>query len=215
MSSYLSSREDAVLETLLPQLEAEGFEVFVHPSRAMLPVFLNAYQPDAIAVKGDRKVAIEVTSTGASKKKVEYLSKLFSEHADWELRIVYAPPRTNDEIIPVASTEVIEQHLVRIEHAFDVMGPASALLTAWAVFEAAARSLIPLDLERPQAPARLLQTLASNGYVTPDEAAMLHRLGQIRNGVAHGRLDITPTRDQVEGLIDVTRTLLRLDRDQV
>jgi uncharacterized protein YutE (UPF0331/DUF86 family) len=212
MSSYSSSREEAVLETLLPQLEAEGFEVFVHPSRAMLPVFLNTYQPDAIALKGDRKVAIEVTSpTGESQKKVEYLSKLFSEHADWELRIVYAPPRTNDEIIPVASAEVIEEHLVRIEHAFDVMGPASALLTAWAVFEAAARSLIPVDLERPQAPARLLQTLASNGYVTPDEAAMLRRLGQIRNGVAHGRLDITPTREQVEGLIDVTRTLLRLD----
>ncbi len=201
-----------MLETLLPQLEAEGFEVFVHPSGAMLPIFLDTYRPDAIALKRDRKVAIEVTSpTTASRKKVEYLSKLFSEHADWELRIVYAPPRTSDEIIPVASAEVIEEHLARIEHAFEVMGPASAVLTAWAVFEAAARSLIPIDLERPQTPARLLETLASNGYVTPDEAVMLRLLGQIRNGIAHGRLDIMPTREQVEGLIDVTRTLLRLD----
>lgn len=60
MPSYMSKSEEAVFQSMVPQLEAEGFSVFVHPSRDMLPAFLSTYHPDVIAYKGDRKVAIEV-----------------------------------------------------------------------------------------------------------------------------------------------------------
>ena len=88
------------------------------------------------------------------------------------------------------------------------MGLTAALLTGWAVFEAAARALLPSSLIRPQPPARLIETLASEGYVTPDEADMLRRISRTRNELAHGRLDLTPSRDDVAMLIAVTRSML-------
>jgi hypothetical protein len=88
------------------------------------------------------------------------------------------------------------------------MGPTAALLTGWAVFEAAARALLPDSLKRPQPPARLIEALASEGYIMPDEADLLRRLSRTRNEVAHGRLDLTPSADDVALLIAVTRSML-------
>ncbi len=82
---------------------------------------------------------------------------------------------------------------------------------AWAAFEAAARRLTPAALARPQNPARLVEAMASEGYVTPDEADVLRHVGRARNEVAHGRLDLPVSREQVESLIAITRTVLRLD----
>ena len=211
MPSDLSQVEAAVIETVLPTLEAEGFEVFVQPSRTMLPAFLKAYRPDAIALKGDRKIAIEITSSSsATKAKVDRLRQLFSKHPDWEFRVVYDSRRSIDETIPVASKGLIEEHLKKIEEGLDSMGPAAALLTAWALFEAAGRSLIPASLGRPQTPARLVEALASDGYVTPDEADTLRRLSLARNEVAHGRLDFTPARGDVQTIVDATKAILQV-----
>jgi hypothetical protein len=59
-------RERDFLQTLVPGYEAEGFSVFLHPAREMLPPFMRGYQPDAIAVKDDEKIAIEIKRDGPS-----------------------------------------------------------------------------------------------------------------------------------------------------
>jgi uncharacterized protein YutE (UPF0331/DUF86 family) len=211
MVSPDSRREAAVLQAILPQLEAEGFEVFPHPSRKLLPPFLSTYHPDAIALKGDQKVAIEIMQSGGrADGKLEHLRKLFSAHPDWEFRVVYAPARTPEPAIPVASEAAIEDQLRRIEVNFESAGPAASLLIAWAAFEAAARSLAPNDLVHPQSPAKLLEIMASGGYITPDEADALQIMGKLRNEAAHGRMDITLSRNDLEQIIQVTRTLLCL-----
>jgi hypothetical protein len=60
--SKAGTRERDFLENLLPQYEAEGFSVFLHPSSTMLPTFMERYRPGAIAIKPDKKIAIEVVS---------------------------------------------------------------------------------------------------------------------------------------------------------
>jgi hypothetical protein len=136
------------------------------------------------------------------------LRERFAGHPDWELRFVYAPPVNSDANIPVVSKQTVSEHLDRLEASVEAMGLAAALLTGWALFEAAARALLPSSLTRPQSPARLIETLASEGYVTPDEADMLRRVSRTRNEIAHGRLDLTPSRDDVALLIAVTRSVL-------
>ncbi len=211
MSSTYSQLEAAAFQTLLPQLEAEGFEVFFHPLRTMLPPFLRTFQPDAIALKGDRKIAIEIIlSSGNGEAKLDRLRELFSQHADWELRVVYAPPRIPEQNISVPSRELIEDQLKRVIAAFDAIGPTASLLIAWSVFEATARSLIPDDLGRPQTPASLIEILASGGYITPEEAEILRQLGQLRNEAAHGRLDVKLTREDISELVRITETILSL-----
>jgi len=212
MPSYMSKLEEAVFQSMVPKLEAEGFSVFVHPSRDMLPAFLSTYHPDAIAYKGDRKIAIEVMAQFQNNSpKIEHIRKIFSDHPEWEFRLVYAPPRSIEEVIPTLSRKLIEEHVHQIEGSFESMGATAALLVAWATFEAAARRLTPTNLARPQSPSRLIEVLASEGYITPDEADILRSLSRLRNEIAHGRLDLKPSRAQVENLVTIIRSLLRLD----
>jgi hypothetical protein len=156
----------------------------------------------AIEIKaGDPAAASSYGKEGA-------LRALFAGHPEWEFRIIYAPPRNFDADIPAVSPATVAEHLDRLAGAVDAMGPIAALLTGWGVFEAAARALLPASLTRPQPPARLIDTLASEGFVTPDEADHLRRLSRTRNEVAHGRLDVTPSRDDVALLLAVTRSIL-------
>lgn len=59
-----SARETAALEALVPEMEAEGFAVYLHPQPRHVPEFLKGLRPDAIAYKGDRKVLVEVAREG-------------------------------------------------------------------------------------------------------------------------------------------------------
>jgi hypothetical protein len=211
MSSTHVQSDAAILQMLVPGLEAEGFRVFMHPAQSFLPPFMQGYQPDAIATKGDRKIAIEVTSgPGAANRRLQDLQRMFASHTDWELRVIYAPRQQTDQAIPVSSQAVIAENLDRLLTVYDQAGAIPALLMGWSIFEAAARSLAPETLERPQTTGRLLEALASDGSITPDEADGLRQIARLRNEAAHGRLDVTVAREQIEALASVTRTLLEL-----
>jgi hypothetical protein len=211
MSATGTRTEAAVLQAVLPQLEAQGFRVSPHPSRTILPAFLQGYHPDAIALKGDKKIAIQVVpSAGPLEPRLERLRQALLEHGDWEFRIVYAPPLGSEADIAVQSRTAIEDQLARITKTFDEAGPAMSLLAGWAALEAAARLLMPDALGGPQTPARLLEALAFDGYVTPEEADLLRRLGRLRNAAAHGGLDVAVTSGEIDGLVGITRTLLGL-----
>ena len=212
MSASSSRIEEAALQTVVPSLEAEGFQVFVQPSGQILPAFMSRFRPDAIAIRPDKKVALEVMGASATsnlqKERVRLLQIMFAEHPDWELRIIYAPEHELAEMIPVSPREAIEAHLVHIERAYDAMGPATALLAAWAAFEAAARALAPDAFGRPQPALRLVEGLAGQGHITPDEADLVRQLSRMMAQIAHGRLDLVPAREQIGSLIRVIREML-------
>src|ERR1700730_3783147 len=119
--SFAQSESDAViLQMLLPNLEAEGFRVFVHPSRSILPPFIRGYQPDAIAMKANKKIAIEVKSrSGHAEPQIQKLHEMFSEHLDWELRVIYAPTQSAEQAISVIPHELVAENLDRLLKIFD------------------------------------------------------------------------------------------------
>ena len=212
MSLAQTPPDAVILQILTPNLEAEGFRVFPHPARSMLPPFMSGYQPDAIAMKADKQIAIEVKSRSgdADEGRLERLRAMFASHPDWELRVVYAPTKSIQQTIAVMPRRLVAETVDRLLKIFDDSGPIPALLTGWSAFEAAARSLIPNNLGPPQTSGRLLETLASEGGITPAEADALRTLAQLRNDAAHGRLDASVTREQLAELMSVTQTLLKL-----
>jgi hypothetical protein len=54
LSSY--EREQAILDSMVPELEADGFRVVIHPGRDSLPEFLQGYQPDMVAYKANKNL---------------------------------------------------------------------------------------------------------------------------------------------------------------
>ena len=197
--SLPETSEADVLESLLPKYQAEGFDVFVNPSPSILPPFMQTYRPDAVALRSDRKIAIEVVrSTGGSAEKIRDLQSLFAPQSDWELRVFYVSPLTSEKTLEVASRPAIKSAIQRVLDLKRDGHKLPAVIMAWATLEALGRALLPGQLGRPQAPARLIEVLASAGYLTPQEADTLRAAISLRNAAVHGGLD--PIVD--EGLLD-------------
>ena len=80
--------------------------------------------------------------------------------------------------------------------------------------EATARLAEPLNFTRPQPSARLVEFLASQGYVTPDEAGLLRSLGRLRNAASHGSLDLSVDRQSLVKLVAITQGLLDMAKPE-
>uniref|UniRef100_Q07I63 REase AHJR-like domain-containing protein n=1 Tax=Rhodopseudomonas palustris (strain BisA53) TaxID=316055 RepID=Q07I63_RHOP5 len=205
-------READLIEVLLPRFQADGYDVYVHPSPSILPPFMRSYRPDAIALKSDKKIAIEVIrSADAGSKDVRDLQSLFADQSDWELRVIYAPPLSSKSDLAVASRPLILDTIRRVEELRAAGNRLPALVMAWSTFEAIGRALLPARLGRPQTPARLVEVLASDGIVTPEEAEVLRRASAIRNVVAHGGIDAVVDDQLLGEVIAILMTLAEIE----
>jgi REase_AHJR-like len=209
-------QERQVLEQLVPQLEAEGFTVYLEPSRQMLPAFMEGYTPDVIALRSDKKLAFEIVVEGpSSTEKEQRLKHRFDKAKDWELRLLYARPVSKKIELPVMADDAIDASIASAEGLASTQQFKAAFLIAWATFEALGRALNPHDFARPQTPTRLIEILASKGFVTPSEADLLRRLATTRNQFIHGSLDEVVDRVELEEFILILRTLrLLTDADR-
>jgi uncharacterized protein YutE (UPF0331/DUF86 family) len=206
-----------ILELLTPQLEAEGYTVYLEPPRQLLPGFMQGYTPDAIALparnlkEARKKLAIEVAIEGSSASlKEDILKQRFMNAKDWELRVYYARPNETRASLPAMSREAIDTSLASIASLISTDQLQAALLLAWATFEALGRAVAGGKLARAQSPGRLIEVLASDGLVTPSEADTLRGLSKARNQLIHGRLDADIQRADLLKFIEILTSLRSL-----
>jgi hypothetical protein len=211
MNSTLETTEYALLESVIANYRADGFDVFLDPPETILPPIEKGYRPDAVAIRPDKKIAIEVVRPGEpTSDRVNHLRGRFSSDNNWELQILYVSPGTSVQQLKVAPLDVIERGSEAVMELRKAGHPAAALVMAWSVLEAVARALLPERLSRPQPPAKLIETLASEGYVTPSEADTLRTAAALRNEAAHGRPDAAIAPVQLDAIAAVLRTLVGL-----
>jgi uncharacterized protein YutE (UPF0331/DUF86 family) len=200
---------DVLLESLLPQYQAEGFEVFLNPSPSILPPFMHEYRPDAVALRPDRKIAIEVVRPSeTSSRKVQDIKSLFAPHSDWELRVFYVSSLVTEKALDVVSREAIRSSIDRLRALKSAGHLLPALIMAWSTLEGVGRALLPESLKRPQTPRRLVGVLAEAGYVTPEEADWLRAAISLRNEAVHGRVDLIVDEKQLDRFVDVLEMLI-------
>ncbi len=204
-------QQAAVLENVLADLRAQGFDVFVQPSRQALPAFLKGHSPDAIAIRDDRKLVIEVLSPGPSSgKSLTQLREALSKESGWELRAVWVSSTNIAKSIEQVSPRTIDQSIKSVKSLLSANREQPALLMAWATFEALGRALLPEKFSRPQTPGRLVDVLAEGGQLTPTEADQLRPLANLRNQLIHGGLQVPVSRENVEGFVAILETLKAL-----
>ena len=203
-----------IIELLTPQLEADGYTVYLEPPRQLLPAFMRGYVPDAIALRANglkqfrKNLAIEVKVEGPSAKTgVEELERRFAEAGDWELRVYYARPAGRPDSIPTMPREAIDGALSSVETLIATGQLQAALLLCWAAFEALGRALEPEKFLRPQTPGRLVEALANDGLVTPSEADVLRGLSKVRNQLIHGGLDQQVCEQDLSEFVEILATL--------
>jgi uncharacterized protein YutE (UPF0331/DUF86 family) len=198
-----------VLREAIPRFEADGYRVYIQPSRAFRPAFLGDYEPDAIALREDGNLVLEVARrTPASEEKLKALSELVSKNPDWTLRVVWAEPLSNRNDPSIVSHDDI---VARLEEATTLAAAGHteiALILCWAAFEATARLKMPDMYRRAQTPGRVVETLASAGRLTPSEADQIRRLIERRNRLVHGQLTVRVSKKEVDQFIKSVRALL-------
>jgi hypothetical protein len=203
-----AEQETELLKTIVPKLEAEGYAVHVHPPKDLLPDFMQSYLPDAIALGSPKNLAIEVVVEGSSSKaRLATLKDRFRNAKDWDLRIYYAHPVDDRSEPGLVSSSTIEESLSTIRDLIKIGQRRPALLMSWATFEAIGRALFPETFVRPQTPGRLVEVLAADGHLLPNEADVLRELANHRNRLIHGKLDINVALGDLEKFVGVLEAL--------
>jgi hypothetical protein len=200
--------EAEVLRGMIPELVAEGYEVFVNPRPPLAPAFLGDLRPDAIAIRGDKKLMVEIVSIPSADKKLERLRTALKDQQDWELKVVVLSPATAPDVLQVQTLDVIGQRIAEMQELVASKHFGPALLLGWAAFEASGRKLLSEEFRKPQTPRRLVSVLAGEGYLTPSEADRLRRLADKRNAFIHGELEEQIGAEDVQQLIVILETML-------
>ena len=187
--------------------------MFVQPEPQVLPGFLSEFRPDAIAIRGDKKIVIEIVRESAnSSSRLSRARELLSGHDDWELQVYLAGDVPASRPVDLPDDAQIEHSLAEVEQMLRAGFGRSALLQSWATLEAAVRSQSGDDLRRPQSASGLVQSVAADGVVTPDEADRLREAGLIRNRVAHGDLTVSIPDELVLGIVEITKSIMAFDQ---
>jgi len=211
MGASVATRERDFLQTLVPSYEADGFSVFLHPTREMLPPFLHGHQPDAMAIKDDKKIIIEIKSdTTRHSARMEQLHQIFLGHPEWEFRVYYIPSLPKEEDIEASPVPEIDAALAEVDQLKQAGHLRAALMMAWSALEAASRVLLPQNLARPQTANRLIEALASEGVMTPSEADSLRKAIASRNAVTHGHFAVPITEEEVDRIVAAATVITRL-----
>jgi uncharacterized protein YutE (UPF0331/DUF86 family) len=206
IESETSTRD--LLEYFMPRYREEGFDVFINPSPSILPSFMQGYRPDAVALRPDKKIAIDLVRPGRpSEGKVRDLKSLFAPHRDWEFKILYVSSLPLPAAPGIVSATAIDEAITRVDRLKNDGHRLPALIMAWATLEAVGRALMPEQLKRPQTAGKLLEVLAEIGYLTPDEADVLRPAIALRDAAVHGGPDPVVDDKLLDQFIEVLRTL--------
>jgi hypothetical protein len=205
----------SILEGLRRHLALQDCQcdVFLDPSPAMLPPFMEGLRPDAIAVSPEEKILFEFVRPPADLEKTKRLQYLTARHSDWELRVIFIPPGRSPapvdvnwraEIVP--SRAAIDQAIAAVHDQRKRGHAAAALLGALSVIEAIGRALHPYRVRGAPAPA-VVGFLADAGYLDPDESDFVRSLIPLQNTAVQGALDAAVNEQALDQFIAILERL--------
>jgi hypothetical protein len=210
--SQSTAREKGLeLETQVAErYRSQGFEVFINPSKSVIPFDLGNYLPDIVAKRSaDESYIIEVKTSVSQIPIDRYreISEVVAQNNGWRFLLV------TGEDVPLGNTKESDQLMTweqmsqRQEQAqrFLVSGEVEvAFFYLWGVLEAAMRqaaksAAIPVENLPTNS---LINHLYSQGELSMEQFDQSKVIQKIRNGVAHGY--------QTPNLVEPTKQLQKL-----
>lgn len=203
--------ERLFVEKLRSRYEEVGYDFQPYPDPDHLPEFMGNYRPDAIASKGNEKIAIEVKSqrSPSADLTIRRIRQIFEGHKDWQLRVIFITDDPQEAVsIPSSTPEIIQRRLTEVRELLKLGYARAAILLAWSLLEAVARIVEPSSGKRPYSPGTIVQTLAMSGHIAPELERQLRQLINLRNRLVHGDLEAEPSIDEVEMLLSAVEDAL-------
>jgi hypothetical protein len=188
-TTTVAARQSAILGRLRQTYEDSGYQFFAHPSPELVPPFLRPFSPDAIAVRGDEGIVIEVA--GRSEKtaapNLVGLAERVAGAKGWRLNVYSTADFPREPVIDAPTIDQFAGQVSEVESLARAGQPRAAFLLAWTALEAAARFLLPGNrTRRPLLPEQVVEGLATCGAIEPETAEQLRGLIEPRERIAHG-----------------------------
>lgn len=204
-----------ILQGLVPELEAEGYEVFPRPGKLLLPAFLRDFRPHLVAFRKDKNLVVEIIGKSPGPvDRVKQLTELLKGQAGWDFRTVFISSARDQEPLPVQSAKSMKSRIDEVRRLTEAGHSEPAILLAFATFEALGRVALSKQFERPQTPGRLIEGLGHEGYLMPKEADHLRLLAAKRNRVAHGDFDVRVSKAELKQLLAILDEMLKLTAEE-
>jgi len=107
VSPQIMQAEEEILALLRDRYLADGFQFIARPSRDLTPGFLGDYLPDAIALKGDGGVVIEIKAGRDRRSRdMRDVAGRFALHPEWRFELVLAENFGADRRLPPGLAEL-------------------------------------------------------------------------------------------------------------
>jgi len=182
------------LKQVAKRYEEEGYAVVIHPRREQLPSFAKPFVVDILATKGDQSVLAVVRRKRrdlADEALLSQLAEITNAKPAWRFDLVITEPESPIEKVADKAREPTREELSRMLERARVVGtkgfPEMALVSAWAVLEAAMRRLRDDgELYGQTTPTELLVTLYSNGFMSRREFDRAKAAWRLRTEIVHG-----------------------------
>lgn len=212
MTADAAIREQIVLDRLRETYELRGYEFFMHPHPDLLPEFLRGARPDAMAMKGEEKLLIQViTGHPATNTRIRALSDRVRGHPGWSMKVYSsAAPIDEQHVIDPPTGNDIAERIDEVEALLRAGHARAGILLAWSVLEAITRGIGGSRVARATRPLlrdSIALFLEMEGLIDDEEAERLREAAGIGNKVAHGDLDLQPSEDVVRWMLTLARRL--------
>lgn len=182
------------IDQIAREYEGRGYTVSRRPLlRDLLPDAPAEFRPDLVARGRGENVVVEVKSRSEPLHRREWseLEPLVAAHPDWRFELVLMPPVEEDVLEGAARFSVEDVESV-LDEASDLIRTGyveAGLLRGWSAVEGMLRLLSDHnELSGPGIahPRRLLEALAVEGVLDPEEHEALAATMALRNSAAHG-----------------------------
>ena len=201
--------EHTVMTNLRREYEAQGYDFYESPPPEAVPDFLGKFRPDAIAIRGDEGVVLELTPRTVGPDALNYIAERFEGHPRWRFRVIVYDPK-QDEISEEPEVVDLRDLRNRVQKLRDDGEVDAALLLAWATLEAVFRSKSSNSGRRTASSTlQIAEILEHLGVVSGDQASLLRQSASVRNWVAHGRFDMRPGTGLINVALEVAEDLNR------
>lgn len=173
--------------------EKLGYQVILEPSIDDLPIPLDNYRPDLIAIKpgtvGGHIIEVKESTKQLSIERLAALAEKIRSHKGWRFILVASDDVNVPEAVALWPTwEEVEAKLTLARALLDFPDIDPAILYLYSVFEASARKLAvaqAVPVERLQS-TRVRNSLYTLGFISGEDYGLCKRFLSMRNQVAHG-----------------------------
>ena len=211
--SFSPSLEASVLGLLAERYREDGYDFIVYPGKELLPKRLQKFSPDAIALRDNEKIIIEVKASTSAPS--DYLGEYaeIARKEGWQFQLISATDYPSDrQAHRISDFKRVRSYIDEIDELLQEGYYREAFVSYWFALEALTRLYQSRKSSENSmsflSPLKVVGTLELFGIIGMRDAKSLRHYVKMRNQIVHGDLSIRVTGNEAARIKSITYKVL-------